>query len=81
MVEIVGTATDKKFQQYTLKASPVGSESWSTIDTGGSPVEHGVLAQWDTAQLTPGSYRLRLEVLRTNGKDRPYDEITVEVQP
>ena len=82
LVKIKGTARGKEFKAYQVKYRSAGSpDTWSTIDTGTSPVEHGVLVTWETAGLAPGEYRLRLSVEDDDGKDLPYDEITVEIEP
>jgi tetratricopeptide (TPR) repeat protein len=79
-VEIRGTAMAEGFQSYELgyKAAE-SSDAWSEISTAKSEVEEGLLATWDTAGLSPGEYRLRLDV--TAKADVPYDEIGIEVKP
>jgi tetratricopeptide (TPR) repeat protein len=79
-VEIIGTATGEKFLWYTVEYSASGSDSWSTITKKESRVENSTLATWNTAGLSPGEYRIRLEVIMAKSKDPSY-EVTVEVQP
>ncbi len=80
-VQIVGTAKGKFIQSYKLEVRAEGSDTWSIIGTGTERVSSGPLAVWDTAGLAPGEYRLRLDVVRSDEDVRPYDEITVVVQP
>ncbi|MFC2037055.1 hypothetical protein ACFLYD_03665, partial [Chloroflexota bacterium] len=81
-VEVIGTATAKDFKSYKLRYRAAGSSAkWSTIGEGKSEVEHGTLITWKTADLDPGEYQLLLSVEDTKGKDLPYYEITVEIQP
>lgn len=85
-VQITGTATGKSFGSYKIAYSAAGgaaesSDTWSTIDQGKSKVKQGELVTWNTAGLSPGKYRIRLSVVNSDGKDRPYDEITVQVVP
>ena len=80
-VKIVGTAKGRMVQSYKLVFRAVGSEEWSSIGTGAERIESGLLATWDTIGLSPGEYQLRLDVVRSDEDVRPYDEITVIVQP
>jgi hypothetical protein len=43
------------------------SQTWFFISESTSPVEAGLLAEWDTSTLTDGNYTLRLVVNRTDG--------------
>lgn len=64
---ITGSADDPTFVGYQLWFAPAGTEQWFAI-TGPiqQPVRDGALAQWDTSQLPPGQYRLRLQVFRAD---------------
>ncbi|MBI1294690.1 SH3 domain-containing protein [bacterium] len=76
-VTILGTATDANFQSYVLhyKPSDAFASAYAYFDDGSQPVVDGVLGVWDTSELAPGSYVLRLRVVRTDGN---YDEYFVE---
>ncbi len=67
VVAITGSADDPTFVGYQLWFAPAGTEQWFAI-TGPiqQPVRDGDLAQWDTSQLPPGQYRLRLQVFRAD---------------
>jgi hypothetical protein len=43
------------------------SQTWFFITESTTPVEAGLLAEWDTSTLTDGNYTLRLVVYRTDG--------------
>jgi len=43
------------------------SQTWFFIAESTTPVEAGLLAEWDTSTLTDGNYTLRLVVNRTDG--------------
>jgi tetratricopeptide (TPR) repeat protein len=79
-VKIVGTAYGKYVDSYKLTYRAVGSEEWSSIGTGISPVKHEKLATWNTSGLVPGEYELRLDVVRSDDDFRPWDQITVTVR-
>lgn len=63
IVEIWGTAADDNFAYYQLEYSLRGRQ-WTPI---GPPrytrlVKDGVLGTWDTTNLAPGEYQLRLNL-------------------
>ncbi len=62
-VEIRGSASDDNFAYYQLEYSPQG-RTWTTIGQGQytRPVHDGLLGKWDTNNLAPGAYQLRLSV-------------------
>jgi tetratricopeptide (TPR) repeat protein len=80
-VRIMGTAIGRYVESYKLEYRALGSEQWVAIGSGESPVKHDRLATWNTAELAPGEYQLRLDVVRSDDDFRPYDQITVVVQP
>jgi len=43
------------------------SQTWFFIAESTTPVDAGLLAEWDTSTLTDGNYTLRLVVYRTDG--------------
>lgn len=69
VVQIMGTATHGRFAFYELAWAPQSSpDSWQMIATVQNRIVNGSLGTWDTAQLQPGVYRLRLRVVRDNDK-------------
>jgi hypothetical protein len=68
VVQITGTAADPKFDHYELAwATQSAPDNWQTFASVQNQVTNGSLGTWDTAQLQPGVYRLRLMVYRTDG--------------
>jgi hypothetical protein len=68
VVQITGTATDPKFDHYELSwATQSAPDNWQTFATVQNQVTDGSLGTWDTSQLQPGVYRLRLMVYRKDG--------------
>lgn len=67
-VTITGSADHALFEAYRLWFALVGTEQWFPISGPVQvPVQDGDLGTWDTNGLPAGQYRLRLEVLLTNG--------------
>lgn len=66
-----GTVDVQNFGFYKYEYSPAGSENWSTIAAGDKIIRNGELGAWDTSQLVPGDYQLRLLVTDNLGKALP----------
>ena len=68
-VPIVGTATGTPFARYELsyKESSRGDEAYSYFDGETRQVVNGQLGVWHTDILPPGTYTLRLRVVRPDG--------------
>jgi hypothetical protein len=67
VVKIIGTASGENFQYYRVQVGQ-GLNPTEWIQVGSdvtSPVENGVLAEWDTNGLS-GLYAIRLLVVRTD---------------
>ena len=74
VVQIMGTATHGKFEHYELAWAPQSApEDWQMIAIVQNQIVNGSLGTWDTAQLPPGVYRLRLRVVR--GGDKSSDSV------
>lgn len=69
-IEIEGTANIDDFGFYKFEISPANSGNWLTIQAGDEPVIEDELGFWDTNQLEPGNYALRLVVLDNQGIQR-----------
>jgi len=61
-VTVTGTASDANLSAWSLQYSGGSSHSWNTIATGNTDVIDDVLAVWDTSDLEPCCYVLRLVV-------------------
>lgn len=68
-VSIVGTAVIDPFQRYELyyKLEPSGDDAYIYFDGGTNQVTNGQLAIWRTANLGPGTYSIRLRVVKADG--------------
>lgn len=65
----MGTAVIEPFQRYELyyKQEPNGDEAYIYFDGNTRPVINGQLGVWQTADLPPGIYTLRMRVVKTDG--------------
>jgi hypothetical protein len=70
VVEIEGTANIQDFGFYKFEISPANDETWLTIQAGDEIKIEKELGFWDTRQLDPGNYWLRLVVLDNQGIQR-----------
>ncbi|MEW6250784.1 MAG: hypothetical protein AB1716_09060, partial [Planctomycetota bacterium] len=62
VVQITGTATDANLAGWTLQYTGGDAHGWVTIASGNTPVNNGLLANWNTAGLRKCAYTLRLVV-------------------
>jgi hypothetical protein len=69
VVAIMGRTTLSSFRSAEVLFGYTNdpSQTWFLIAESASPVEAGLLAEWDTSTLTDGNYTLRLVVNRTDG--------------
>ena len=64
-VDITGTATDQNLDKYTLELAEGrcdGAFKWAPLKTSATPVQDGVLGQWQTLP-SDGEYCLRLTAI------------------
>lgn len=66
-VELRGTVLVPGFGFYKYEYAPAGSSNWITIAAGNQQVQDGLLGIWNTNQLTPGDYQIRLVVTDNQG--------------
>lgn len=83
-VDVVGSATHEDFAYYKLEYA-LGADAGSAADYfyfggGNSPVENGLLAQFDTTALPNGLYTLRLTVVDSSGNFPAPCPVTVQVE-
>lgn len=74
-----GTVDVPNFGFFKYEYAPQGSETWSTIAAGDKTIRNGELGAWDTSQLVPGDYQLRLVVTDNLGKVLPACIVPVHV--
>ncbi len=78
-VILTGTADAPNFGFYKYEFAPAGTELWATIQAGNEPVRDGRLGAWNTSELTPGDYLLRLVVTDNRGAAFPACVVPVRV--
>lgn len=68
-VPVIGTAVIDPFQRYELyyKLEPSGDDAYIYFDGGTTQVTNGQLGVWRTTNLAPGTYSIRLRVVKTDG--------------
>ncbi len=68
-VPIIGTAVIEPFQRYELyyKLEPSGDDAYIYFDGGTTQITNGQLGVWRTTNLAPGTYSIRLRVVKTDG--------------
>jgi hypothetical protein len=62
-VIITGTANIPNFGFYKYEFAPLGTDVWATIQANREIKQDSELGRWDTSEITPGDYNLRLVVL------------------
>jgi len=67
IIEIEGTVNIPDFGFYKFEISSPNSDTWLTIQAGDVPKNEEMLGFWDTSQLDPGNYSLRLVVIDNQG--------------
>lgn len=79
VVVLKGTVKVVDLGFYKYEYSPSGDQNWTTIAAGNQAVENDALGgSWDTSNLTPGDYLLRLVV--TDSENEPFSPCTIEIQ-
>lgn len=69
-LDLQGTASGPGFRSYSLQVGQgINPQSWLQIGSEQStPIEEGLLGQWDTTQVPDGLYAVRLLVVRQNAQ-------------
>lgn len=73
IVLIEGTTNIDKFEQSELffQFPDDPGNNWYSISKSNTPVQEGILGEWDTTSLADGNYHLKLVVYKT---DQGYEE-------
>jgi len=80
-VDFFGTATHPNFQRYKFEVLILATGNVGTLAEFWSPVESGLLMQFDTNSIPPGSYTFRLTVIDNTGNSWPeIAEVDIELQ-
>lgn len=79
MVNLIGTVNIPNFGFYKYEYTEPGNTIWKTIAGGNAPVIDGEIGDWNTSQVLPGDYLLRLVVLDNTNKEYPACVVPVRV--
>jgi hypothetical protein len=80
-VDLIGTVNVPNMGFYKFEVAPQNSDNWSTIFADNKVWTDASMGKWDTTELTPGDYRLRLIVTDNQGKELPPCIIPVRIVP
>jgi hypothetical protein len=78
-VTLIGTAKVENYGFYKYEYSQQSAEEWVTIAAGRDIIENGELGSWDTSNLPPGDYEIRLVVIDNQNNPLPACTIPVRV--
>jgi hypothetical protein len=78
-ITLVGTADIPNLGFYKYEFAPQGSDTWTTILAGNKIVVDDSLGFWNTSELTPGDYQLRLIVSDNSGSEYPACIIPIQI--
>lgn len=79
-VEVMGTANIPDFGFYKFEISSFDADTWLTVQANDQVVEDDQLGFWDTTQIEPGQYELRLVVFNNEGEQRDPCVVTIFVE-
>ena len=65
-LEVIGTATHPDAVRYQIEQRPFNAESWQPLNTIRRSTKLGELASWNTTDLSPGLYEIRLTAVDRN---------------
>jgi hypothetical protein len=82
LVEITGSTDLAGFTSYMLEFGYQEDETrtWFEIQSSSQNVPSGVMARWDTRQITDGDYRLRLRVFAAGNESKRFIVENVRVR-
>jgi len=78
-VILVGTANIPNFGFYKYEFATLGTDVWFTIQANREVKQDGELGRWDTSEVSPGDYNLRLVVTNNQGDALPPCVVPVRV--
>jgi LysM repeat protein len=79
VVQAKGTAKIDNFWYYKLEYRHDGLDGWHYVTGAETPVEGGILGEWNTTQVSDGRYFFRLVVVDRTGNYPPPCEVVVNV--
>ena len=65
-IEVIGTASHPDATRYQVEQRPFNSDTWILLNTVRRSTKLGTLAAWDTTEVLPGVYELRLTAVDRN---------------
>ncbi len=74
-----GTVNVPNFGFYKYEYAALGSDQWTTVAAGDKIISEGELGRWDTSQLVPGDYQIRLIITDNLGVALPACIVPVRV--
>jgi hypothetical protein len=77
-VTLMGTVDVENFGFYKYEFSQPPGETWSTIAAGDQMGKNKEIGKWNTTQMTPGDYLLRLVVV--DNKNQPFPACVIQVR-
>ena len=78
-VELKGSVNIPNLGFYKYEYTSVGNENWQTIAGGETKITDNVFGSWNTSQLIPGDYMLRLVVYDSQNNVLPACVVTVRI--
>jgi hypothetical protein len=79
IVELKGTVDIANLGFYKYEYAQTGSDKWFTIAAGNTKVVNNTLGQWNTSQVLPGDYLLRLVVSDNANQLLPACVVSVKI--
>jgi hypothetical protein len=80
-VELTGTVNIPNLGYYKIEYTPIDQENWIPILAGREVVDNAPFGSlWNSADLTPGDYRLRIVVFNNQQEKLPECEIKILVK-
>ena len=70
-VSIIGTADIPNFGFFKYEFAPINTDHWTTIQANREIKDNTELGSWDTSEVPPGDYDLRLVVIDNQGQEFP----------
>ncbi len=80
-VELKGTVNIPNLGFYKYEYTQPGGKTWTTIAAGNQPKVNGQIGFWNTSQLIPGDYILRLVVVDNQNTVLPACNVKIRVIP
>lgn len=80
-VELIGTVELPNFGFFKYEYARQGTEEWIPIAAGRDPLRDTSLGVWNTSNLLPGDYQLRIVVTDNTGTALPPCIIPVRILP